>query len=177
MYHIIAATTNPAKIQAISQGFGDLFKQRSCHTEGVQVDSGVASQPTTNLETLTGARQRVAHARALRPEADFWVAIEAGTEGDSAFAWVVVENHTQRGESRSASFMLPEVVVQSIAAGKELGEEMARLTGIDNIKQKGGAIGAFTGGILSRSSVYYQAVILALCPFHNPIYQADSDPR
>ncbi|SFN18901.1 inosine/xanthosine triphosphatase [Izhakiella capsodis] len=175
MYLIIAATTNPAKIQAISEGFSDLFEHQSCHTEGVEVDSGVAAQPTTNLETRTGARQRVAQARRLRPNADFWVAIEAGVEDGSAFAWVVVENQTQRGESRSASFMLPGVIVQSIANGKELGEEMARLTGIENIKQKGGAIGAFTAGKLSRTRVYYQAVILALCPFHNAIYQQNSD--
>lgn len=171
MYHIIAATTNPAKIQAILQGFSDLFTSQSCHIEGVKVDSGVAAQPMTNLETLTGARQRVAHARQLRPDASFWVAIEAGIEGNNAFASVVVENQHQRGESRSASFMLPQAVMQRIVAGHELGEEMARLTGIDNIRQKGGAIGAFTAGVLSRSSVYYQAVVLALCPFHNPIYQ------
>ncbi len=55
--------------------------------------------------------------------------------------------------------------------GRELGEEMARLTGEENIKQKGGAIGAFTHGLLSRSSVYHQALILALCPFTHPLYQ------
>lgn len=175
MYHVIAATRNPAKLTAISQGFSDLFGEGSCHIEGVEVDSGVAAQPQSNLETRTGARQRVANARALHPHADYWVAIEAGIEEESAFAWIVVENPQQRGESRSASFNLPPVVVQGIAAGNELGDEMARLTGVANIKQKGGAIGAFTAGLLSRSSVYHQAVILALCPFHNAVYQQAQD--
>ena len=171
MYHVVAATTNPAKIHAIAQAFGDVFGEGSCHIEGVEVDSGVAAQPLTHLETRTGARQRVMNARQVRPEAAFWVAIEAGIEDDSAFAWMVVENQKQRGESRSASFTLPPVVLAGLREGRELGEEMARLTGIDNIKHKGGAIGAFTNGLLSRSSVYHQALILALCPFVHPLYQ------
>ncbi|GAB7199910.1 hypothetical protein OS12_13520 [Dickeya oryzae] len=48
---------------------------------------------------------------------------------------------------------------------------MARITGIQDIKRQGGAIGVFTDGKLSRTSVYYQALLLALVPFHNPVYQ------
>ncbi|ADP10097.1 MULTISPECIES: inosine/xanthosine triphosphatase [Erwinia] len=175
MYHVVAATINPAKIKAISQAFSDIFGAGSCHIEGVEVDSGVAAQPISNTETRTGARQRVMNARQVRPEADFWVAIEAGIEDDTAFAWMVVENQKLRGESRSASFTLPAIVMKGIHQGRELGDEMARLTGIDNIKHKGGAIGAFTAGHLTRSSVYHQALILALCPFHNDIYQRKAD--
>ncbi|PKH22602.1 non-canonical purine NTP phosphatase [Enterobacterales bacterium CwR94] len=171
MYHVVAATTNPAKIAAISQAFNDIFGEGSCHIEGVAVDSGVAAQPITNLETRTGARQRVMNAQQVRPEAHFWVAIEAGIEDDTAFAWMVIEDRQQRGESRSASFTLPAIVLEGIQAGRELGDEMARLTGIENIKHKGGAIGVFTAGHLTRSSVYHQALILALCPFHNEIYK------
>lgn len=175
MYQVVAATINPAKIKAISLAFSDIFGEGSCHIEGVEVDSGVALQPLTDAETRTGARQRVRNARELHPEADFWVAIEAGIEGESAFAWMVIENAQQRGESRSASFTLPPIVVKGIEAGRELGEVMASLTGIENIKHKGGAIGAFTAGHLSRTSVYHQALILALCPFHNAVYQQKTD--
>ncbi|QDY40920.1 inosine/xanthosine triphosphatase [Candidatus Pantoea soli] len=171
MYHVVAATTNPAKIRAMAQAFSDVFGEGSCHIEGVAVESGVAAQPLSDAETRTGARQRVSHARLLRPQGDFWVAIEAGIEGDCAFAWMVIENARQRGESRSASFTLPPVVLQGLAQGHELGDEMARLTGVENIKHKGGAIGAFTQGRLTRSSVYHQALILALCPFTHPLYQ------
>ncbi|WP_130833936.1 inosine/xanthosine triphosphatase [[Erwinia] mediterraneensis] len=171
MYQVVAATLNPAKIRAIAQAFNDVFGAGSCHIEGVEVESGVSAQPLTNHETRTGARQRVLHARQLRPDADFWVAIEAGMEEESAFAWIVIENARRRGESRSASFPLPAVVLAGLQAGAELGDEMARLTGEENIRQQGGAIGAFTHGLLSRSSVYHQALILALCPFTHPLYQ------
>lgn len=77
MYHVVAATINPAKIKAISQAFDDIFGAGSCHVDGVGVESGVASQPMTDEETKAGARQRVINARTVRPEADFWVAIEA----------------------------------------------------------------------------------------------------
>ena len=159
MYQVIAATINPAKIRAISQAFNDVFGEGSCHIRGVEVDSGVAAQPLSDAETRTGARQRVANARQAAPEAD------------CAFAWMVVENADRRGESRSASFTLPPVVMAGLHAGRELGDEMARLTGVENIKHKGGAIGAFTHGLLTRSSVYHQALILALCPFTHPLYQ------
>lgn len=171
MYHVVAATINPAKIHAIAQAFSDVFGEGSCHIEGVEVESGVAAQPLSDVETRTGARQRVAHARQIQPEADFWVAIEAGIEEDNAFAWMVIENGRQRGESRSASFMLPPVVLRGVHAGRELGDEMAQITGVENIKHKGGAIGAFTHGLLTRSGVYHQALILALCPFTHPLYQ------
>ncbi len=41
-------------------------------------------------------------------EADFWVGIEAGIEDDMTFAWIVIEHKQIRGESRSASIMIPE---------------------------------------------------------------------
>ncbi|MCP5634759.1 DUF84 family protein, partial [Klebsiella pneumoniae] len=52
-----------------------------------------------------------------------------------------------------------------------LGPVMSHYTGIDEIGRKEGAIGVFTGGKLTRSGVYHQAVILALSPFHNAIYR------
>ncbi|MGV3345853.1 inosine/xanthosine triphosphatase [Enterobacteriaceae bacterium LUAb1] len=178
MYHVVAATTNPAKIMAISQAFDDIFGKDSCHIEGVEVVSGVADQPIGTPETRTGARLRVMNARKVRTEADFWVAIEAGIEDETTFAWIVIENHRQRGESRSASLPLPPTIMTGIKAGRELGEEMVRLTGIKDIKQQGGAISLFTGGRLTRTSVYHQALILALSPFHNEMYTESADnPR
>ncbi|CDH06511.1 MULTISPECIES: inosine/xanthosine triphosphatase [Xenorhabdus] len=171
MYHVIAATTNPAKIKAISLAFDDVFGPGTYRIEDVNVDSSVPQQPIGNTETRTGARHRVMAARQVRPEADFWVGVEAGIEDDMTFAWMVIEYKQIRGESRSASLMLPEKVLEGIREGRELGHEMAYLTGVDNIKQKGGAIGFFTNGILTRTSVYHQALILALVPIHHEIYK------
>ncbi|HEY0207583.1 inosine/xanthosine triphosphatase [Acerihabitans sp.] len=171
MYYVVAATTNPAKINAILQAFNDTYGPDSCRVEGIDVDSGVPSQPMGDVETRSGARNRVMAARQVCPEADFWVGVEAGIEDNMTFAWMVIENTHLRGESRSASLILPESILQGIIEGRELGHEMARLTGITDIKRQGGAIGVFTAGKLTRSSVYYQALLLALVPFNNAIYQ------
>ena len=99
------------------------------------------------------------------------MAIEAGIDEDATFSWVVVENATQRGEARSATLPLPAVILEKVRAGEALGPVMSHDTGIDKIGRKEGAIGVFTAGKLTRASVYHQAVILALSPFHNAIYQ------
>lgn len=175
MYHIIAATSNQAKVDAIKTAFDTVFGQGVCRIEGVNVDSSVPNQPIGSKETRTGARYRAMAARQVRPEADFWVGIEAGIEENMTFAWIVVENASQRGEARSASLVLPPSILECIHQGQELGEEMIHLTGLDDISQQGGAIGYFTKGKLTRGSVYQQAIILALVPFQNEIYQTASN--
>ncbi|CCJ87914.1 Inosine/xanthosine triphosphatase [Cronobacter dublinensis 582] len=99
------------------------------------------------------------------------MAIEAGIDEGSTFSWVVIESAQQRGEARSATLPLPAAILDEVRAGKALGPVMSAWTGIDEIGRKEGAIGIFTAGKLTRSSVYHQAVILALSPFHNAIYR------
>ena len=171
MHHVVSATTNPAKIQAILRAFEEIFGEGSCHIDAVGVESGVPEQPFGSEETRAGARNRVANAKAAAPDADFWVAIEAGIDEGATFSWVVIESREQRGEARSATLPLPEVILEKVRAGEALGPVMSHYTGIDEIGRKEGAIGVFTAGKLTRSSVYHQAVILALSPFHNAIYR------
>ncbi|KAA1049560.1 inosine/xanthosine triphosphatase [Pseudocitrobacter sp. 73] len=170
MHNVVTATTNPAKIQAILAAFELIYGEGSCHIDAISVDTGVPEQPIGSEETRAGARNRVENARAVRPNADFWVAIEAGIDEGSTFSWVVIESANQRGEARSATLPLPEVILEKVREGEELGPVMSHYTGIDKIGRKEGAIGVFTKGALTRSSVYHQAVVLALSPFHNAIY-------
>ncbi|MDU6061101.1 MAG: inosine/xanthosine triphosphatase [Enterobacter sp.] len=153
MHHVVSATTNPAKIQAILRAFDEIFGAGSCHIEAIGVESGVPEQPFGSEETRAGARNRVAN-----------------DEG-ATFSWVVIESREQRGEARSATLPLPEIILEKVRAGEALGPVMSRYTGIDEIGRKEGAIGVFTAGALTRSGVYHQAVILALSPFHNAIYR------
>ncbi|MGP3590370.1 inosine/xanthosine triphosphatase [Vagococcus sp. WN89Y] len=171
MYHVVSATTNPAKIKAILHAFSEIFGEGSCHIDAISVESGVPEQPFGCQETRAGARNRVANARKIRPDADFWVAIEAGIDDGSTFSWVVIDSHQQRGEARSATLPLPESILQEVRAGEALGPVISRYTGVDEVGRKEGAIGVFTAGKLTRTSVYQQAVLLALSPFHNAIYR------
>ncbi len=165
---VIVASLNPAKVNAVKSAFEARFPQQSFDFVGVSVDSGVADQPMSDQETHSGALNRVANAKNLHTNADYYVGLEAGIEGSVTFAWMVIESQTQRGESRSASLMLPPVVIEKLQYANELGDVMDEVFGTDNIKQKGGAISLLTHDLLTRSSVYHQALILALIPFANP---------
>ena len=171
MHQVVSATTNPAKIQAILAAFELIFGEGTCQIDAIAVDTGVPEQPFGSEETRAGARNRVANARKARPDADFWVAIEAGIDEGATFSWVVIESRSQRGEARSATLPLPERILEQVLAGEALGPVMSKYTGIDQIGNKEGAIGVFTAGTLTRSSVYHQAVVLALSPFHNALYR------
>ena len=171
MHQVVAATTNPAKIQAILAAFDQIFGEGSCHIDAISVETGVPEQPFGSEETRAGARNRLANARLVKPEADFWVAIEAGIDEGATFSWVVIESRDQRGEARSATLPLPQAILEQVRAGEALGPVMSKYTGIDKIGNKEGAIGVFTAGALTRSSVYHQAVVLALSPFHNDLYR------
>ena len=171
MHQVIVATTNPAKIQAILAAFDQIFGEGSCHIDAISVETGVPEQPFGSEETRAGARNRLANARQVKPEADFWVAIEAGLDEGATFSWVVIESRDQRGEARSATLPLPQAILEQVRAGEALGPVMSKYTGIDKIGNKEGAIGVFTAGALTRSSVYHQAVVLALSPFHNDLYR------
>jgi len=168
MKKVIVASLNPAKINAVKSAFEASFSDQAFEFIGVSVASGVADQPMTNDETHTGALNRVVNAKAEISDGDYYVGLEAGIEGSVTFAWMVIESATHRGESRSASLMLPPVVIEKLQHANELGDVMDEVFATENIKQKGGAISLLTHDLLTRSSVYHQALILALIPFVNP---------
>ncbi|EPW6927277.1 inositol monophosphatase [Vibrio parahaemolyticus] len=165
---VVIASLNPAKINAVKSAFQSAFPQQAFEFVGISVPSEVADQPMTNEETHRGAVNRVKNAKVEMPTADFYVGLEAGIEGNVTFAWMVIESDTHRGESRSASLMLPPEVLAQLTDANELGDVMDKVFGTENIKQKGGAISLLTQNQLTRSSVYHQALILALIPFTNP---------
>lgn len=167
---VVVASLNPAKVNAVKSAFVATFPQESFEFVGTSVASGVADQPMSNSETHRGALNRVKNAKCHIPDADYYVGLEAGIEENVTFAWMVIETSTHRGESRSASLMLPPIVVEKLPGANELGDVMDEVFGTNNIKQKGGAISLLTQDQLTRSSVYHQALILALIPFTNPEY-------
>jgi inosine/xanthosine triphosphatase len=67
----------------------------------------------------------------------------------------------------SPQFSLPDHITKELLAGVELGDVIDRLTGEENTKQRGGAIGFLTRGNLSRQELYAQGIVVALVPFLN----------
>lgn len=172
MLNVIITSLNPAKITAVKAAFCDVFPNQEMLFSGISVTSDVSDQPMSNQETLSGARNRIKNAQKL-VEGDFYVGIEAGVDCFDTFAWVVISSANQTGESRSATVPLPPTAVRALRSGKELGDVMDEMFNQTNIKQQGGAIAMLTGHLLTRSSVYHQALILALIPFIHPSLYPD----
>jgi len=77
---VVIASVSPVKREAVELGFSKIFPDATISFEQVKANSGVSDQPITDEEIRTGALGRVQHARALSPEADFYVGLEGGVE-------------------------------------------------------------------------------------------------
>lgn len=173
MIRIVVASKNPVKLNAALEGFRQVFSDEIFEIDGVSVASGVADQPMSNAETLNGALNRTRAAQSTEPDADYWVGIEGGVQdsGDAleAFAWVVVVDRSGRvGKGRTGAYFLPDETARLVRSGVELGHADDQVFGRSNSKHDSGSVGILTHDIITRTTYYIHAVILALIPFVNP---------
>ncbi len=167
----IVGSKNPVKVNAFQQTLARLYPDAVIQCEGVDAPSNVADQPLTEADTCQGAVNRVAFCRA-NYQADFYAAMEGGVDhfefGPATFAYVVIADKQNQQVGRSANLPIPASIYQSLVAGRELGPLMDELFKTQNVKQKGGAIGLLTNDVETRTSVYTQALTLAMAPFLHP---------
>ena len=172
MKKVVVSSLNPVKAEAVAKGFGRLFPDEDYEIVNISVESGVSDQPMTDLAARYGAMTRVKNARKAIPDGYFWVGVEGGCDylQDEmiAFAWIVVQGRDKRSMARTALFRLPREVQHLVESGMELGLADDQVFGAENSKQNSGAVGLLTGDVISRTTLYEQAVILALIPFKNP---------
>jgi inosine/xanthosine triphosphatase len=170
MKKVIIASKNPVKIKAVENAFSKIFPKEQFEYQGVSVPSGVPDQPMGEEETLLGADNRVLHAKD-KYDGNFWVGLEGGVAPNGnqleAFAWMVIRSKDMYGKGRTGSFFLPPKVAELVKGGMELGHADDEVFGQSNSKQKGGAVGLLTNNLLTRTTYYEQALILALIPFIN----------
>ncbi len=170
MKKVIVASKNPVKINCVQEVLTLAFPLDDFAFEGVSVSSGVGDQPMTDDETLQGAINRASNAQNLH-QGDFHIGIEGGVSDDgkvmTAFAWVVILSDGKVGKARTSTFELPQKIAQLVRLGVELGHADDQVFRRDNSKQKDGAVGILTNGILDRTEYYKQAVLLALIPTLN----------
>ncbi|RMH72356.1 MAG: inosine/xanthosine triphosphatase [Gemmatimonadetes bacterium] len=178
MIHILVGSTNPVKIEATKQAFFAYFNP--IKVTGVAVESGVPDQPIGE-ETFQGAQHRVQRLMAQAP-ADFYVGIEGGicTQYGRWFSFgaVCIANGQGRmGFGSSPQFELPPPMIDLLVTQRqELGLVMDRLKGESHTKQKEGAIGYFSRGVVTRTDLMKPAVLMALVPFLNTEFYLDNDP-
>ncbi len=171
MKTVIIASKNPVKINAVREGFEKVFPNEQFECIGIVTSSDVSDQPMTNKETLTGALNRSNNAKQEKPNADFWIGVEGGINAQDnemeVFAWIVIQSKNRIGKGKTGTFFLPQKIISLINEGKELGEADDIVFGRTNSKQTNGAVGILTSDLITRTSYYVEAVILALIPFKN----------
>lgn len=172
---ILVASANPVKINASREAFKQVFPERDFLIEGISVESDVPDQPVGVSETLAGAMNRVKNLKLLDKNYDYYVGIEGGIvqlENDwYAFAWMYISSKSGNiGKGMTGFFELPPDVITLLESGYELGHAMDKVFSRENSKQKGGAVGLLTDGIIDRTSYYVHALVLALIPFIKSSY-------
>ena len=173
MIKILVGSENPVKVEAVRESFLKYFKE--IEIKGLKAGSGVSAQPV-NEETFQGAMNRAFFLKNnLKDDgfgADYFVGIEGGiTEMFGQWfalgVMCIVDKYGRSAFGTSPLFELPARVTAELLAGTELGDVMDKITGEENTKQKAGAIGFFTKGIMDRKELYVQGLVTALIPFMN----------
>jgi inosine/xanthosine triphosphatase len=173
MSKILVGSQNPVKLEATHEAFACYFSP--VEVIGLSVESGVPAQPL-NDDTLAGAKNRTLALWQINSAqdlgADFFVGIEGGIVQRFsrwfAFGGMCIADHSGRlAFGMSPHFELPEAITHQLLAGAELGHVIDALTGDHNSKQKGGAIGYLTHGLMDRQTLYVQGLIMALIPLVN----------
>ena len=172
---------NPVKREAVRRVFARAFPDERLEVELVPVASGVPPQPVDEQV----ARGAVTRARAALRGADYGVGIEAGLihhpelklHFDVQFC-AIVDRRGWLTVGHGPGFVYPPQVLERVLKGGEtVGRAMEALTGIERIGHKMGAIGFLSRGLLDRTQLTEQAVLMALLPRLRPdLYQGDEFP-
>lgn len=174
---LAVGSKNPVKLAAAINGATKAFQTRKVQGEGFDVPSGVSDQPMSDAETKLGAANRAKASFAAYLELHhvpptYALGLEGGvqltdTNELECFAWIAVFNGTSFGYSRTASFVLPSQIRDLVVnEGMELGHADDKVFGLSNSKQKGGAVGHLSNGVIDRAMYYEHATVLAFIPFH-----------
>ena len=160
---IAVGSLNPVKIKAAENVFRRVFGD--VMVEGKDVGSGVPSQPF-GMDTVQGAinRAKAAHSNGY----DYGVGIEAGLFEVQGFMldlqYCAVYDGSWLTLGCGSGFEYPPTVLTEVLSGKEVGEVMSRVAGVDDLGKKSGAIGYLSKGMLDRTALTEQGVFMALIP-------------
>ncbi|MET1125091.1 MAG: inosine/xanthosine triphosphatase [Archaeoglobaceae archaeon] len=171
---VVVGSKNPAKVEGARRAFEFFFDD--VEVVGVEVRTSVPPQPF-DVETIIGAIERAK--LSYSEEFDFSVGIEAGLfrfpftlTGYLDFQVAAVYDGKKISVGFGPGFEYPPTVVAEVLRGKEVGEVMERISGIENLGKKFGAVHYLSKGAISRSELSRLAVTMALIPFVNELYES-----
>jgi inosine/xanthosine triphosphatase len=174
MLNVVVGSTNTGKVTATRNVFRRAYG--NVDVNALPIESGVGKQPIGD-ECFTGARNRAdsafEEARAKALPVDYAVGIEGGLLRlhDRWFGLsvaCVVDGEGRASYGTSPLFQMPDGVVEEVTNGTELGDIMIRLSGDASIRQRRGAVGFLTRGLLTRVAAHEAAVSAAMAPHLSP---------
>jgi len=120
---------------------------------------------------LQTSRSMMRFARAALLDAEYGVGIEAGiihfpgcAERFSVQFCAIVDRAGKVSVGQGPGYTLPSEVIAALEAGSDLNREMSRISGIDEIRDKMGAVGYLSCGMTDRLTITRDAVLMALIP-------------
>jgi inosine/xanthosine triphosphatase len=166
---VAVGTNNPVKLAAAKNVFTRIYGNVT--VEARKVSSGVPPQPFGS-DTVKGAMNRAKN-EYKSGEYDYGVGIEAGLSDVEGFILDVqfcaiydaVDGITL---GCGSGFVYPPIVISEVLGGREVGDVMSELSGIPDLGKKLGAIGYLSHGMLDRTQLTEQSVLMALIPRINP---------
>ena len=166
---IVVGSLNPVKVNAVRRAFRLLCDPI---VKGIKVASGVPAQPIGLREILLGALNRATQALNIE-EADYGIGIEAGAivtdAGPIEIQVAAISDRNSRVSiGLSQGFMLPLHWLDELLDRVELEEIVTKTIGRRDVGEKLGFIGYLTYGLVTRTELSYNAVLMALIPRLNP---------
>lgn len=177
---IVLGSENIPKSAAVRESFTRVFPlEKRIDVETVCTESGVSAHPRSAEESITGALNRAAQARELRPGADYYVGIEGGLlcvgERTWEIGWVAIYNSLgQITTGLSAGIEISGDILRGITTGTELNDILARDFHITAAGNTNGFYGIATDDLVTRQAAYEQGVTFALAQFLHPELYVDS---
>lgn len=167
---IAIGSKNPVKIEATKKIMKRIYKK--VKITPVKVFSGVTHTPLSEEECIRGAINRAKKA-IESTKADFGIGMEGGiTKIFNKYflhGWcAVIDKKGKIGLGGCNGLELPSPIVKKVIKGKELGEVMDEVTGMQDTKKKMGAVGIFTDGLTNRQEAWEQALMYAMTKWLKP---------
>ena len=181
---IVVGSTRGPKVEAVRRALGALAKVAPGfdRAEVVPFDasSGAPPMPLSLDEMLEGARGRAHLAleslvAAGRP-ADYAVGLEGGIDlrrtapSNRGFlmSWAYVTDGRRGAHGCGGAVEVPSELLASVVdRGIELSEAMDALSGERGVRDRQGAWGILTRGLVDRTASFESAVLNAFAPFYN----------
>ncbi len=167
---IIVGSKNPIKLNATKNILTRIYGE--IEISSLEVDSGIPDQPFGLDETIKGAVNRAKKAYSI--DVDLSVGIESGLietpntiTGYIDLQWCAIFDGDRITLGVSSGFEYPPEVLKEVLSGVEVGDVMDRVTGINDLGQKKGAVSHLSHGLLDRTENTEQCVLTAMIPRMN----------